>query len=75
MSTKTITNNLSTTINQHKILDLIGSALSGTTGGALIGSSFGLIGGIIGGFVGAFFTGYSGYKSQRRIIMNEKAKI
>lgn len=48
--------------NSDDFDDFVTSALSGTTGGALLGSSFGLAGGIIGSLIGGFFTGYSGYR-------------
>lgn len=48
--------------NSNDFDDFVTSALSGTTGGALLGSSFGLIGGVIGSLIGGFCTGYSGYQ-------------
>ena len=55
-------------------LDLIGEALSGTTGGALLGSGFGLAGGIIGSIIGGFVTGYAAY-SDRKARQRNKTTI
>jgi uncharacterized membrane protein len=46
--------------------NLFFEALSGTTGGALIGSAFGIVGGIAGGIIGGAVTGYSGYHSRSK---------
>ncbi len=48
----------------NKNLGIISSALSGTTGGALIGSTFGIIGSVAGAILGGLVTGYSGYKNE-----------
>ncbi len=57
--------------DKEKIIDtsLITIALSGTTGGAILGATlFGVIGGVIGGVGGTLITGYSEYsnRSQKR---------
>lgn len=58
----------------NKNLGIISSALSGTTGGALIGSTFGVIGSVVGAIVGGFFTGYSGYRNEENKIVVKKTK-
>lgn len=57
-----------------KTLGIISSALSGTTGGALIGSTYGIIGSVIGAIVGGFVTGYSGYKNEEDKMVIKKNK-
>ncbi|WP_316825030.1 hypothetical protein [Pedobacter miscanthi] len=62
----------------NRNLGIISSALSGTTGGALIGSSFGIIGNVIGVIIGGFVTDYSGYKDEAgRVVIegNKKTKV
>lgn len=60
---------------ENKSLGIISSALSGTTGGALIGSTFGIAGGVIGAILGGFVTGYSGYKNEDQVILNQNKKV
>lgn len=64
--------------DKENIIDtsLITIALSGTTGGAVIGATFfGLVGGVVGGVAGTLVTGYSEYsnrKQRRQKIKNNK---
>ncbi len=45
-------------------MSIVTSALSGVTGGTMIGAIFGTTGAIIGGVVGIFITGLADYRHQ-----------
>lgn len=59
-------------IHEDNGISIVSSALSGTTGGALLGSNFGIVGGIIGSILGAIITGYSGYLDKNKIAKRRK---
>lgn len=44
-------------------MDIIGGALSGLTGGTMLGFSYGPTGGVIGAILGSLITGYDAYRT------------
>lgn len=67
--------NINHITDMDNVLSIIGSALSGTTGGSIIGSEFGVIGAVVGGLVGAMCTGYCAYQDVKKMVIQSNTGI